>query len=241
MKKLHIGMIVCVLAIAILVQGCSPYEYEATSVEHLRELIAEAETRSNAVDVVPSQSNTPVATQPANYANQSYKTNPEYKYDRDYLGYVPSEYYGELTEAEKRGLQTWYFWNGGNEKFFRDIAKETRGIIDFLSLVDARPDSELAPGDKHHIQHNERFKEIGVINNPECKAAKKPDEYGLWLDQCDKDPHAAGVMGVVKFANPNFDPEKWDVEKYYAAGEEKGSDRTSLPHGDLLWHLPYSV
>ncbi len=220
MTKPHLGIIACVLAIAFMLLSCSPYEYQSTSVERLRELIAEAEARSNAVDVAPSQSNKPVATQPANYVNQSYETKPEDERDRDYLGYVPSKYYGDLTEAEKRGLQTWYFWNGDNEKFFRLIAKRTEGIIDFLGLADARPDSELAPGDKHHLQHNERFKEIGVINNPECKAAKKPDEYGLWWDQCDKDPHATGIMGVVKFNNPNFDPEKWDVAKYYAEGAQ---------------------
>ncbi|MDJ0575347.1 MAG: hypothetical protein QNJ65_09315 [Xenococcaceae cyanobacterium MO_234.B1] len=221
MTKPHLGIIACVLAIALMLLSCSPYEYQSTSVERLRELIAEAEARSNAVDVAPSQSNKPVVTQPANDVNQSYETTPEDEYDRDYLGYVPPENYGNLTEAEKRGLQTWYFWTGGNEKFFRQLAKTTHGEADFLSLMDARPDSELAPGDEHHYQRDERFEKIGMINDPECKAATQPDEYGLWLDQCNKDPHATGIMGLRKFKNPDFDPEKWDVAAYYQPGEAR--------------------
>ncbi|MBR8827511.1 MAG: hypothetical protein DSM107014_06315 [Gomphosphaeria aponina SAG 52.96 = DSM 107014] len=203
MKKPHLGMIAWIMAIALLVLGCSPYEYENTSVERLRELIAAAEASNNPVEIsTPEQQN-------------SEKT-PEY--DRDYLGYVPSEYYGELTEAEQRGLQTWYFWTGGNEKFFRNLAQITHGEADFLSLLDARPDQE---DQTQHIQRNERFQAVGAINDPSCTAATEPDEYGLWLDKCEKDPNSAGIMGARKFPNPNFDPEKWDVAQYYAVGETK--------------------
>jgi hypothetical protein len=217
MKKLYSGIIVLMMAIAILVQGCSPYEYQSTSVERLRELIAEAEARGNTVDLVASKPKPEVA-QTSNYPKQNDEDNSEY--DRDYLGYVPSEYYGDLTEAEKRGLQTWYFWTGGNEKFFRDLAKSTQGEADFLSLLDARPADDQVDNNRHY-QRDERFKEIGAINDPSCTAATKPDEYGLWLDKCDRDPNAAGIMGARKFANPNFDPARWDVAQYYASGEGK--------------------
>lgn len=223
MKKLHIGIIVCVLAIAILVQGCSPYEYQATSVERLRELIAEAEARGNAVEIATPKPTPEVATQPVKNTSQSYpeKSQPEKsKYDRDYLGYLPEKSYGKLTEAERKGLQTWYFWTAGNEKYFRNLAKSTHGEADFLSLLDARPDSDTVDQSPHY-QRNERFKEIGVINDPGCKAATKPDEYGLWLDNCTQDPNSIGVMGARKFPNPNFDPEKWDVAQYYAPEESK--------------------
>ncbi|MGK7937590.1 MAG: hypothetical protein AB4206_17625 [Xenococcaceae cyanobacterium] len=226
MLKLRLGIIVCVLAIAFMLISCSPYEYQSTSVEQLRELIAEAEAGNNAVDIAPSQSESPANMEASSYANlNSGKTTqtPEYKddeYDRDYLGYVPPENYGNLTEAEKRGFQTWYFWTGGNEKFFRNLAKITHGEADFLSLLDARPDSDPAD-ESNHYQRNERFQKIGTINDPGCRAANKPDEYGLWLDQCDQDPNSVGVMGARKFPNPNFDPEKWDVAQYYAPGEAK--------------------
>ncbi len=217
MKKLHLGIIVCVLMISILVQGCSPYEYQPTSVERLRELIAEAEAKGNTVDLATPQPKAEVATQASDYPNPNYEENPEY--DRDYLGYLPEKYYGKLTEAEMRGLQTWYFWTGGNEKFFRNLAKTTHGEADFLSLLDARPDSDPVD-ESHHYQRNERFKEIGIINDPGCTAATKPDEYGLWLDNCTEDPESVGVMGGRKFPNPNFDPEKWDVAQYYAPGNK---------------------
>lgn len=137
-------------------------------------------------------------------------------YDRDYLGYVGNDsQYDKLTEDQKKGLQTWYYWTAHNEEFFRNLAKSSAGEIDLLSLVDARPDSELVSGDSHHLQRGERFKEIGVVNDPSCQAAKKPDQYGLWLDVCDQDSESAGVMGMRKFDNPDFTPEAWNIEAYY--------------------------
>lgn len=218
MIKLRLGMIVGVLAIAFTLLSCSPYEYQSTSVEHLRELIAEASAKSNPVEPAPLQPTTTATKQPSSYSQPSDQTLSEY--DRDYLGYVPSEYYGNLTEAEKRGLQTWYFWTGGNEKFFRDLAKRTQGEADFLSLLDARPADDQVDNIRHY-QRSERFKEIGAINDPSCTAATKLDEYGLWLDKCDRDPNATGIMGARKFPNPDFDPATWDVAQYYASGEGK--------------------
>ena len=220
MNKPHLSIVALVLAIAILIQGCSPYEYETTSVEQLRELIAEAEARANTVDLVSSEAKPKVVPQPKNDRNKSYQDDAEY--DRDYLGYLPSGDYGDLSEAEKRGLQTWYFWTGGNEKFFRNLAKTTLGEADFLSLLDARPAGDDLDSNSHY-QRNERFAKIGVINDPGCTAATEPDEYGLWLDKCKQDPNAAGVMGGRKFANPNFDPEQWDVAQYYASGATKAN------------------
>lgn len=229
MKKPRIGAIACLVVLMLLLLGCSPYKYETTSVNRLRELIAQTETATPAnaplVDVSASpkydqKQNTNPSTQTTDYSHSVSAKDSE-PYDRDRLGYVPDDYYGNLTAAEKRGLQTWYFWTGGNEKFFRDFAKKYQGENDFLSLLDARPDSALLPGDTQHIQRNERFQKIGAINDPSCKPATEPDEYGLWLDKCEKDPHAAGIMGTRKFPNPDFDPQKWDVGKYYAVGTQR--------------------
>ncbi|NJR54741.1 MAG: hypothetical protein HC768_09150 [Acaryochloris sp. CRU_2_0] len=161
---------------------------------------------------------------------------PGYNYenDGDYLGYLPNDYYakqGKLTDKEKAGLQTWYFWTGGNDKFFRDLStgkilsdsKGYAGTFDFLKLVDARPPNDpVAQADKTFtpLQREDRFKTIGVINDPGCKAATETDEYGLWLDNCNQDPHSTGIMGARKFKNPNFDPLKWNVEEYYKEGAQ---------------------
>lgn len=228
MNKPRIGAIACLVVLMLLLLGCSPYKYETISVNRLRELIAQTETATPAnaplIDVSASpkydeKQNTNPSTQTTDYSQNVSAQNSE-PYDRDRLGYVPDDYYGNLTAAEKRGLQTWYFWTGGNEKFFRDFAKKYQGENDFLSLLDTRPDSALLPGDTHHVQRNERFQKIGAINDPSCKPATEPDEYGLWLDKCDQDPHAAGIIGARKFPNPDFDPQKWNVAKYYAVGEK---------------------
>jgi hypothetical protein len=231
MKKSYLG-IVCCLILMVTLLGCSADNFQATSAERLRELLAQTSTYPTDTSTSPTDYTgdpTDTSTSPTDYTGDPTDTSTqptEYDPDSDsdsydgYLGYVPEDAYGDLTEAERRGLQTWYYWTGFNEKFFRRIAKETHGEIDFLSLVDARPDSELVPGDLPHLQRNQRFQTIGVVNDPSCKAATEPDEYGLWLDQCDKDPHSAGVMGVRKFANPNFDPEEWDVVSYYQSGEQ---------------------
>lgn len=220
MNKPNLGIICSLVILALMLISCSPYEYQPTSVERLRELIAEAEAKNQQMQVAPIQPNIPPTTQVSKYENPSVEKTAkpiEPEYNRDYLGYVPPKYYGNLSEAEKRGLQTWYFWTGGNENFFRNLAKFTQGEADFLSLLDARPDSDQVD-QVDHYQRNERFREIGAINDPSCTAATEPDEYGLWLDKCDKDPYAAGIMGARKFPNPNFDPAKWDVAKYYTIG-----------------------
>lgn len=205
MNKSRLGVIACfVIATMLMLMGCSAYGNPSISVGDPPLIVPDV--------VKPNNLNS--ITQPT----ESKASEP---YDRDYLGYIPDDYYGNLAEAEKLGLQTWYFWTGGNEKFFRDFAKQTQGENDLLGLLDARPDSALFPGDSPHIKRSDRFKVLGAINTPGCKEATAPDEYGLWLDKCDQDPYAGGIMGARKFPNPNFDPQKWDVAKYYAVGEER--------------------
>ena len=134
-------------------------------------------------------------TQTNEYNETPVDTNTNYCED---IGYLPPN--PNLTEAENRGRCTWYLWTGGNEKFYRDMAVRTDGEVNLLQLLDSR-------------QHDERFKNLGAINDPGCEKATEPDEYGLWLDKC-KDPHSTGVMGMRKFENPNFVAANWNPEKY---------------------------
>ncbi len=118
------------------------------------------------------------------------------------------QYGGEhLTPEQREGRNTWYFWTGGGEKFWRYTAKITHGVTDLLQYVDSR-------------RHAARFRTMGVINDPDCVAATSPDEYGLWMDIC-KDvkidgipSQSSGIIGLRKFPNPNFDKVTWDAEKY---------------------------
>jgi hypothetical protein len=140
---------------------------------------------------------TPIA-QTSGYSEYSDRpADPNVNYCGD-IGYLPPN--PNLTEAENRGRCTWYLWTGGNDKYYRDIAVRTNGAVDLLSLVDSR-------------QHDERFQRYGTVNEPGCEKATEPDEYGLWLDKC-QDPLSTGVIGLRKFKNPNFDPVRWDPQKY---------------------------
>lgn len=135
-------------------------------------------------------------------ANESNDTSAFFKADDanncDGIGYLPSK--EKLTDAESRGRCTWYLWTAGNDKYYRDIAKRTNGQVDLLNMIDSR-------------QRDERFNIYGTMNDPGCEKATEPDKYGLWLDKC-KDPHSTGIIGLRKFDNPDFDPEKWDSVKY---------------------------
>lgn len=122
------------------------------------------------------------------------------------IGYLPPYYDENLTEAENRGRCTWYLWTGGDETLYRSLALATEGEIDLLKILDTH-------GSTDSVQRNQRFQRMGVMNDPGCTQADKPDEYGLWLDNC-KDPNSTGIIGVRKFKNPNFDATQWDAKKY---------------------------
>ena len=116
-------------------------------------------------------------------------------------------WYGRnLAPAESRGRDTWYFWTAGGETMWRKITKITGGVMDLLLYAESQP-------------RNQRFKTLGVTNDPDCTAAG-PDQYGLNLDTCKPlnipgiPGESTGIMGLRKFPNPAFDRAKWDVNEY---------------------------
>lgn len=124
--------------------------------------------------------------------------------------YASEQDYGygtRLSEVERAGRDTWYFWTGGSEKFWVEMARITEGNVSLLSYVDSR-------------RHGRRFRELGAITQPGCKAAAGPDQYGLWWDQCDQPPvpgvpgGPTGIVGLRRFPNPKFDPTRWDAAQY---------------------------
>ena len=109
---------------------------------------------------------------------------------------------------------TWNLWCGGNEQFWDRVAREALALFDLLKTIDSR-------------HRSERFKELGLINQPRFKQATKPDKYGLWIDEAVEgevagiDPavygRPTGVMGFRLFDNPDFKGDavkRWDAEKY---------------------------
>lgn len=113
-----------------------------------------------------------------------------------------------LTDLERKGRDTWYFWTGGNEKFWVKMAELTDGNVDLLYYIDSR-------------RNGQRFRQLGAITQPGCVPATAPDEYGLWMDKCDQPPvpdvpgEPTGVIGLRKFPNPKFDKAKWNAEQYF--------------------------
>lgn len=126
---------------------------------------------------------------------------PSYGTEEDY------GYGSRLTEIERAGRDTWYFWTGGNQTFWLRMAELTDGNVDLLHYIDSR-------------RHGRRFRELGAVTQPGCEAATAPDQYGLWLDSCPADglPEAfgqpAGVVGLRRFRNAAFDPAAWNADTY---------------------------
>ena len=116
--------------------------------------------------------------------------------------------HGYLTAAQREGRDTWYFWTGGNERFWVRMAELTEGNVNLLAYVDSR-------------LHGRRFALLGAITQPGCRPATAPDEHGLWMDQCDQPevpgvPGApSGIVGLRRFPNPKFDKANWDAASYF--------------------------
>jgi hypothetical protein len=163
-----------------------------------------SESEETPAAVASESEETPAAV--ASEYNKYDQYDPDTNYCGD-MGYLPAD--PNLTEAENRGRCTWYLYTAGNEKFYRKLNLTTGGrFVDLLQFLDSR-------------KHDERFANYGVMNDPGCKKATRPDQYGLWLDEC-QDPKSTGVMGFRKFKNPNFVAAKWDAQKY-------SKDRTIEP------------
>jgi len=121
----------------------------------------------------------------------------------------------ELASDEIKGRNTWNLWCGGDEQFWERMSRESYGLIDLLKTIDSRDRAN-------------RFKEMGIINEPGYRQASKPDEYGLWIDEAVEpeataiDPkvygRSTGIMGFRLFPNPDFDEaakKKWDAKRFY--------------------------
>jgi hypothetical protein len=126
--------------------------------------------------------------------------------------------YGPLTPEQREGRNTWYFWTGGNEKFWVKMAELTEGNVNLLAYVDSR-------------LHGRRFSTLGAITQPGCRAATGPDKYGLWMDICEQAPvpgvpgAPSGITGLRRFDNPDFNPAGWNAEAYF-----KNPGKTQPPY-----------
>ena len=122
----------------------------------------------------------------------------------------------DLSPAEIMGRNTWNLWSGGNQHFWNQAAQDSFGLMDLLKMLDNRK-----------FPRGERFKTLGLVNEPGFRTAGKPDEFGLWLDeQVQPEPEGidqtvygkpSGVLGFRLFPNPEFNDEarkKWDGDRF---------------------------
>jgi len=132
--------------------------------------------------------------------------------------------YGVDPKAVGEGMDTWHWWCGlDNPGFWRDMAKFTSNKANVLN---ARVDLLRM---LHTVPRSERWEKIGLINDPDCVPAEKPDKYGLMIDRMKDgaltwDPEvfgfSSGVVGLQLFVNKKFDAKKWSIDKYM---EDAGS------------------
>src|SRR5262249_54865170 len=117
------------------------------------------------------------------------------------------------------GMDTWHWWCGvDNPQFWRKMAVLSAKAghnaasvnMDFLSMLHTTPRAE-------------RWDKIGLINDPDCLPAEKPDQYGLMIDRMKDgsltwDPevfgYSSGVVGLQLFTNKKFNAKSWSVNKY---------------------------
>ncbi len=139
------------------------------------------------------------ASRPAEYDRS--KLPDSFKY------YGPKGLWYQWTEGQKLGRNTWFFYTGGNQKFYRILSRfgGAGGVsIDFFRLFASTPEV--------------RFREIGLVNEPNFQG-KEVDEYGFIVDHWKGDPlpgayptdpqlygMPTGVIGLRKFPNPAFSP-----------------------------------
>lgn len=121
----------------------------------------------------------------------------------------------ELSPDEIKGRNTWNLWCAGDEQFWERMSRESFGLMDLLKTIDSR-------------NRTNRFKNLGLINQPGFRTATKPDAYGLWIDEAVEPEPAAidpkvygrptGIMGFRLFDNPEFKGDavkNWDAQRYY--------------------------
>jgi hypothetical protein len=145
--------------------------------------------------------------------------------------YGPNGLWYTWDQGQRLGRDTWFFDTGGNQKFYRILARfgGQLGIsVDFFRLLDSK-------------RRKDRFRQIGLINEPNFEPAgdDETDDYGFRRDKWKGDPVAGAypedprwygkptaIVGLRIFPNPDFTDamktewlkdKKASVRKYFAS------------------------
>jgi cytochrome c5 len=158
-------------------------------------------------------------------------------------GFLPpnselADVYYNMTEGQRLGLAAWDLFASENGEFFRVSQKVTWNGQNMLRVLDSR-------------RRDDRFQRTGLLNDPDCQKRTTPDQFGLYLDDCARDPYSGGVVGLRLRANPKFDLTKWkalgngDVrvaaEKWLRAPRDRFEWKSDQLAKDIEVEPPYQV
>lgn len=104
--------------------------------------------------------------------------------------------YYNMTDNQRLGLATWHLFGSERGQFFRVSQKVTWNGQNMIRVIDSRG-------------RDDRFERMGLINDPDCVKTATPDQFGLYLDGCARDPYSTGVVGLRLRPNPDFDLAAW--------------------------------
>jgi hypothetical protein len=105
---------------------------------------------------------------------------------RVFEGHKDALYCVALSPDEIKGRNMWVVWTGGNDRFWDGLTTSTFGAFDLLKIVAYDPNKP--------IDRAERWKRLGLINEPcmDAPAAPDPNRFGLMFDTrkagCPADP-----------------------------------------------------
>jgi hypothetical protein len=105
------------------------------------------------------------------------------------------QYYG-MTENQRLGLATWHLFAAERGDFFRVSQKVTWNGQNMIRVIDSRG-------------RDDQFERTGLINDPDCTKRTTPDQFGLYIADCPRDPYSSGIVGLRLRPNPDFDPKAW--------------------------------
>jgi len=146
--------------------------------------------------------------------------------------------YQGMTESQRKGLATWHLFAAERGDFFRVSQQVTWNGGNMLRVIDSRG-------------RDDRFDRTGLLNDPDCVKRTTPDEFGLYIDDCARDPYSSGIIGLRLRPNPDFDPAAWlalgngdpkkAAEKWLRVPRDRFEWKSDQLAHDIAVEPPYEV
>jgi mono/diheme cytochrome c family protein len=129
----------------------------------------------------------------------------------------------QLAKDQRLGRDTWIHWTWGNQKVIRQSTVLAGNLpvpvsLDLFRLLDSR-------------NRATRFRDLGLINEPNCEASTRPDKYGLYLDTYKGDKYGYYPISKSyrdKYHLPGPQP---GYEKYYPSLADKEDENLYRHYG----------